>query len=145
MNDSSPPDFAPIVPLADLFGFEDRFVDDLIADSGRLGIVTVLANFPRAYIDPNRALDDLEASVVEAGWPDVLHPTSHARRGTGLVFDSLLNAKNIYGRPLPRRLHHCPHRRLRNGLHDEAGGRQAAGGAAQTRSASAVSSATWTA
>jgi N-formylglutamate deformylase len=95
-----PPDFAPAVPLEDLVGYEDRFVDDLVASAPVHGIVLVAADFPRAYIDPNRAEDDLDRHVVEDGWRSPLNPTPYGERGIGLVFRKLQSGKAIYDHPL---------------------------------------------
>lgn len=95
-----PPDFAPAVPLEDLVGYEDRFVDDLVASAPAHGIVLVAADFPRAYIDPNRAEDDLDAHVVEDDWHSPLNPTPYGERGIGLVFRKLQSGKAIYDHPL---------------------------------------------
>jgi N-formylglutamate deformylase len=95
-----PPDFAPAVPLEDLVGYEDRFVDDLVASAPAHGVVLVAADFPRAYIDPNRAEDDLDRHVVEDGWRGPLNPSPYGERGIGLVFRTLQSGKAIYDHPL---------------------------------------------
>ena len=95
-----PEGFAPAVALTDLIGFEDRFVDDLIADAPRYGVVNILANFPRAYIDPNRAPDDLDDQVIEESWTGTRRPTLQSARGIGLIFRQLQDGKAIYDRPL---------------------------------------------
>jgi N-formylglutamate deformylase len=95
-----PADFAPAVPLEELVGYEDRFVDDLIADAPACGIQVLVAEFPRSYIDPNRAVDDLDEHVVEDGWHNPLNPTDYGERGIGLVFRKLQSGKAIYDHPL---------------------------------------------
>jgi N-formylglutamate deformylase len=95
-----PSDFEPAVPVSDLIGYEDRLVDDLVADAPRLGIALVAALFPRAYVDPNRAPDDLDRHVVDESWQDPIAPTAYSERGIGLVFRKLPSGKAIYDRPL---------------------------------------------
>lgn len=97
-----PPDFIPVVPVEALRGYEDRLVDDLVRDAPRHGIVLVAATFPRSYIDPNRAIDDLDPQVVGDDWTDPLNPTPYSALGLGLVFRTGLNEKPIYERPLGR-------------------------------------------
>jgi N-formylglutamate deformylase len=95
-----PEDFTPVVPLDQLYGHEDRLVDDLLLDAPGLGVELIAAGFPRAYIDPNRAADDIDADVVGKGWGDPLNPTPSAARGLGLIFRVGPDGKPIYERPL---------------------------------------------
>ena len=44
---------------------EDAFVDELFAGAPRLGAPLLLANAPRAYIDLNRAPDELDPALIE--------------------------------------------------------------------------------
>lgn len=97
-----PPDFIPAVPLEQLHGYEDRLVDDLLRDAPDHGILLLAANFPRAYIDPNRAIDDLDPQVVGDDWTERLAPTAYSKLGLGLVFRAGLDGKPIYERPLGR-------------------------------------------
>ena len=97
-----PPDFLPAVPVEQLHGYEDRLVDTLVADAPVHGIVLITATFPRAYIDPNRAVDDLDPQVVGEDWTDPLKPTAYSELGLGLVFRTGLDSKPIYERPLGR-------------------------------------------
>lgn len=95
-----PDDFAPIVPVGQLYGHEDRLVDDLLLDAPAHGVELIAAGFPRAYIDPNRAADDIDADVVGEGWADPLNPSPNAARGLGLIFRVGPDGKPIYERPL---------------------------------------------
>jgi N-formylglutamate deformylase len=90
------------VPVEKLRGYEDRLVDDLIGDAPDHGILLLAATFPRAYIDPNRAIDDLDPQVVGDDWSDPLNPTDYSKLGLGLVFRTGLDSKPIYERPLGR-------------------------------------------
>jgi N-formylglutamate deformylase len=95
-----PDDFAPMVPVEDLYPYEDRLVDDLVADAPEAGIALIAAAFPRAYVDPNRAADDLDREVVGEGWSEPLRPSFYAERGLGLIFRVGLDGRPIYERPL---------------------------------------------
>jgi N-formylglutamate deformylase len=97
-----PPDFLPMIPVEQLRGYEDRLVDDLVRDAPDHGIVLIAATFPRAYVDPNRARDDLDPQVVGDDWSDPLRPTAYSELGLGLVFRTGFDAKPIYERPLGR-------------------------------------------
>ena len=97
-----PPDFLPAVPVDRLRGYEDRLVDDLVREAPAHGITLIAANFPRAYIDPNRAIDDLDPQIVGDDWAEPLNPTPYSRLGLGLVFRTGLDSKPIYERPLGR-------------------------------------------
>ena len=97
-----PTDFIPAGPVDLLRGYEDRLVDHLIGEAPDYGILLLAANFPRAYIDPNRAIDDLDPKVVGDDWTDALNPTAYSKLGLGLVFRTGLDNKPIYERPLGR-------------------------------------------
>lgn len=97
-----PPDFIPVVPVEKLRGYEDRLVDSLVEDAPDHGILLIAANFPRAYIDPNRAIDDLDPQIVGDDWTDPLLPTAYSELGLGLIFRVGLDSSPIYERPLGR-------------------------------------------
>ena len=97
-----PQDFIPIMSVERLHGYEDRSVDDLVRDAPDHGILLIAATFPRAYIDPNRAIDDLDPQVVGDDWADPLSPTAYSQLGQGLIFRTGLDGRPIYERPLGR-------------------------------------------
>lgn len=107
-----PEDFSSVVSQRLLREYEDRFVDLLIEGAVGHGITTISAHFPRAYIDPNRAPDDLDEEMLEAVWPEPISPTRHSRQGTGLIFRRMHDNSAIYERQLTheevrRRLDGC--------------------------------------
>ncbi|MFN4154474.1 MAG: N-formylglutamate amidohydrolase [Paracoccaceae bacterium] len=59
---------------------EDAFVDDLFRTATDCGAPLIAANAPRAYIDLNRAADEMDASVVE----DVPRSPHNPRVASGL-------------------------------------------------------------
>lgn len=96
-----PEEFIPIAGTKALVGFEDRLVDELIQDAPLHGIALLAAGFPRAFIDPNRAPDDLDAAIVGERWSHgSLAPTVYSERGLGLVFRVGPEGDPIYGAPL---------------------------------------------
>jgi N-formylglutamate deformylase len=95
-----PVDFRPVVSLHMLREYEDRFVDLLIEQAARSGATLVMAHFPRAYVDPNRAADDIDETMLEAVWPEPVSPTRHSRLGTGLIFRTMRDESPIYDRQL---------------------------------------------
>jgi N-formylglutamate deformylase len=94
-----PEGFAPAVAVERMRGFEDRLVDELIAGAPARGIPLVAARFSRAFVDPNRAGDDLEDAIVE-GWAAPRRPTPFAERGVGLIFRVLPDGTPVYRAPL---------------------------------------------
>lgn len=94
-----PRDFHPAVPVTELYGFEDRLVDALLADAPAQGVALLTADFPRAYIDPNRREDDLEPEITGPDWRDSANPV-YAAKGIGLIFRTSLAGTPIYERPL---------------------------------------------
>lgn len=81
-----PSDFDTIVPPEMLRRSEDMFVDELFSTVPDAGGVLIAAQFPRAYIDPNRALKDLDQRLLNAPWPEPLKPGDKSRMGHGLVW-----------------------------------------------------------
>jgi N-formylglutamate amidohydrolase len=82
---SYPDDFATLVPERVLRGAEDWMVDDLVGDAPLEGASLLAARFPRAYIDPNRRLDDIDPGQIDGPWPTPLNPGPKSALGIGLV------------------------------------------------------------
>lgn len=82
-----PQDFGCIVPMNLLRTTEDAFVDELYGEAPAKGASLLAALFPRAYIDPNRSLLDLDADLLADPWPHPLEPGQKTvRLGRGLVW-----------------------------------------------------------
>ncbi|MSO71457.1 MAG: N-formylglutamate amidohydrolase [Alphaproteobacteria bacterium] len=94
-----PEDFRPAAPLAILRRTEDAFVEELYASAPAQGAALIGALFPRVYIDPNRALADLDSSMVDGGWPDAAGGEK-AQRGIGLIWRVVPPSTAIYDRLL---------------------------------------------
>ena len=95
-----PDDFRPAASLAALRTTWDAHVDGLLADAPAMGIPLLAAGFPRAYIDVNRAVDDLDPALLAGVWDGALAPTDYSRRGMGLVRRLALPDVPMYDAPL---------------------------------------------
>ena len=95
-----PDDFGTCVPRDVLRQAEDSFVDELYGAGPELGATLIAARFPRSYIDPNRSLLDIDASLLEAPWPGPAVPSRKTELGIGLIWRVLDSGEAIYGRKL---------------------------------------------
>ena len=95
-----PADFGSIVPERILRRVQDNFVDDLFFDVLECGASLLCAHFPRSYIDPNRAQDDLDSRLLSEAWPDPLRPTDKSRLGHGLIWRACPTDRAMYDRRL---------------------------------------------
>ena len=95
-----PADFVTRVPFAQLRQAEDTHVDTLWAAAPKHGATLLAAQFPRAYIDPNRAIDDLDPELLDGSWPLPLNPGEKSRLGYGLVWSRIAADEPLYDRPL---------------------------------------------
>lgn len=96
-----PADFHPTASRVAILSTWDAFVDELWADAPTAGATLIHAHFPRAYVDVNRAVDDLDASVLDGAWPTQLAPTMYSQRGMGLIRRDALPGIPMYDAPLP--------------------------------------------
>ena len=81
-----PEDFEHCMSQAGLRSLEDAFVDELFGHAPVHGAILLKALFPRSYIDPNRAHDDIDERMLADPWPHESNPTYKARSGIGLIF-----------------------------------------------------------
>ena len=95
-----PEDFRPAVSVELLRQAEDSYVDELYASGPDLGATLIAARFPRAYIDANRSLLDIDASLLEAPWPGPAVPSAKTQKGIGLIWRVLDSGESIYNRKL---------------------------------------------
>lgn len=97
-----PPDFKFDCPKAWLAETEDAFVDDIFGQAPALGVPLLAAQFPRCYIDANRAEDDIDPLLVDGTWPGPANPTARSSMGVGLIrrLFKQNNPQPIYNRPL---------------------------------------------
>ena len=95
-----PDDFRASVSVEILRQAEDSYVDELYAAAPAHGATLVAARFPRTYIDPNRSLLDIDASLLEAPWPGPAVPGRKTQLGVGLIWRVLDSGESIYARKL---------------------------------------------
>ncbi len=101
---SYPDDFKYACDINTLRKIEDAYVDDLFAEAPNHNAVLLNALFPRSYIDVNRAIDDIDHTLVEGDWPHDTHgytkPTNRSDSGIGLIARLIKPGIPIYNRPL---------------------------------------------
>ncbi|MBO9355871.1 N-formylglutamate amidohydrolase [Bordetella petrii] len=95
-----PPDFASSVPIATLRTAEDTWVDDLWNDAVGMGVPLIAAAFPRAYIDANRSLDEIDSQLLDQPWPEPLPDSPKVKLGKGLIWRMLDDGTPLYDRKL---------------------------------------------
>jgi N-formylglutamate deformylase len=94
-----PPDFGYSAPFELLRRGEDLYVDRLYENAPQHGATFVAANFPRAYIDPNRLLADIDEALLDAPWPGEVSAGPKTRLGIGLIW-RMLGEVPVYQRQL---------------------------------------------
>ena len=95
-----PPDFRPTASRAQIQTTWDAYVDELCADVVGAGATLLAATFPRAYIDANRAVDDIESEILASPWPEPTRLSEHSLRGMGLIHRFALPSVAMYDRKL---------------------------------------------
>jgi N-formylglutamate amidohydrolase len=95
-----PPDFGSIRSVDELREGEDSFIDELWRPATTRGVPLLAAQFPRTYLDPNRAVDDLDPELFAESWDGPLAPTAKVSIGIALVWRKLLDDAPIYARKL---------------------------------------------
>jgi N-formylglutamate amidohydrolase len=90
---------ASVLDQAALRSSEDAFVDDLFAAAPDLGAPLLAARMPRAFLDLNRAPDELDPALIE----DVVRPAHNPRvsSGLGVVPRVVANGRAIYRGKMP--------------------------------------------
>ena len=94
-----PADFGHSAPFELLRRGEDLYVDRLYEHAPDFGATFVAARFPRAYIDPNRLLTDIDEALLDAPWPGEVAAGPKTKLGIGLIW-RLLGDVPVYGRKL---------------------------------------------
>ena len=97
---SYPEDFQFCCPFDVLRMAEDTYVDELYSAAPALGATLIGAVFQRSYLDPNRAIDDLDSALIDGTWPSPLAPSHKTRSGLGLVRRVARPGIPIYDRKL---------------------------------------------
>ncbi|MDX2102555.1 MAG: N-formylglutamate amidohydrolase [Alphaproteobacteria bacterium] len=78
----------------------DTLVHDLFMGTIVMGGTLLYANFPRCYIDTNRAVDDIDPEMLAEPWPTPLKPGQKSGFGMGLIRKMALPDVPVYGRKL---------------------------------------------
>ncbi len=107
-----PDDFLHAPPRAEVRRAEDTHVARLYRSAPRSGATLIEASFPRAYIDPNRALADIDPELLAEAWPGPIAMSRKTEQGIGLVWRLARNGSPMYGRKLEvaevqRRIEDC--------------------------------------
>lgn len=95
-----PADFRPAAPFSAIQTTWDAFVEELWSDAPDAGATLLAATFPRAYVDVNRAEDDIDETLLGEPWPVALTPTDYTKRGMGLIRRNALPDVPMYDRAL---------------------------------------------
>ncbi len=95
-----PSGFHFICPEIALRQTEDAFVDELVENAPTIGATVIQAEFPRSYIDVNRAEDDLDPALLNEVWPTPLNPSERTLRGLGLIRRLCKSGMPMYAAPL---------------------------------------------
>ena len=95
-----PADFEHLPPREVVRQAEDSYVDELYAMAPEVGATLVEALFPRAYIDPNRSLVDIDPALLSEPWPGPLTPSRKTELGIGLVWRLAQGGVPMYARAL---------------------------------------------
>ena len=114
-----PEDFVTRVAHDVLRGAEDWMIDDLFASAPGEGATLLAARFPRAYIDVNRRLDDVDPALIDGTWPEPLNPGPKSALGIGLFRHRTNDGSPLLAAPLSveglrHRIERCwkPYRRV---------------------------------
>ena len=95
-----PDDFDPLPPRALVRQAEDTHVARLWSHVTDVGATLLEAEFPRAYIDPNRSLDDVDPALLADAWHVPVRPTRKTEQGIGLVWRLARDGTALYARKL---------------------------------------------
>jgi N-formylglutamate deformylase len=95
-----PRDFDHLPPRASVRQAEDTHVAELYAAAPELGATLVEALFPRAYIDPNRHVADVDLQLLAEAWPGPTTPSRKTELGIGLVWRLAHGGEPMYARKL---------------------------------------------
>ncbi|MFO1397067.1 MAG: N-formylglutamate amidohydrolase [Burkholderiales bacterium] len=95
-----PDDFDHLPARAIVRQAEDTHVARLWSHAPAVGATLVEAHFPRAYIDANRSLADIDTELLADAWPDPVAPSRKTKQGIGLVWRVARTGMPMYGRKL---------------------------------------------
>lgn len=117
-----PADFEYVCSFHDLRRSEDLYVDEFFSGAPDFDACFLKALFPRAYIDVNRSLGDMDPLLLDKSWPGHQSTSPRAHAGIGLIRRLLKADYPIYGDKLSIRevkarianFYHPYHQKLEN-------------------------------
>ncbi|MEY4880402.1 MAG: hypothetical protein RJB62_1871 [Pseudomonadota bacterium] len=80
---------------------EDAFVDELFASVPMQGALLLSARFPRAYVDVNRAANEIDPVMFEGGTKPSVPLSARVAAGLGVIPKVVRDGVEIYGKRLP--------------------------------------------
>jgi hypothetical protein len=95
-----PDDFDHLPPREIVRRAEDTHVARLWRNAVEHGATLLEARFPRAYIDANRSLEDIDADLLSDQWQGPIAPSRKTAQGIGLVWRLARGGTPMYGRKL---------------------------------------------
>jgi N-formylglutamate deformylase len=95
-----PDDFDHAPPRAEVRRAEDAHVARLWGRAPDVGATLIEALFPRAYLDANRSLDDIDPDLLDGLWPAAMAPSAKSAKGIGLVWCKARDGTPMYTRKL---------------------------------------------
>ncbi|MEO8303947.1 MAG: N-formylglutamate amidohydrolase [Betaproteobacteria bacterium] len=95
-----PDDFDHAPPRAIVRQAEDTHVARLYRNAPAIGATLIEAMFPRAYIDANRSLDDIDPAMIKGVWPSTVAASRKTGQGVGLLWRIARGGAPMYTRPL---------------------------------------------
>jgi N-formylglutamate deformylase len=101
---SYPEDFRHACDLRDLRRAEDTHVEKLYDFAPGLGVAWIEALFPRSYLDANRNLTEIDVSLFDEAWTDLIETDpktlAKVRLGKGLIWRCTDEGTPLYDRRL---------------------------------------------
>ena len=95
-----PDDFDHVPPRAIVRQAEDTHVARLWSGATARGATLIEALFPRAYIDANRSLHDVDPALLADAWHEPIAPSRKSELGVGLVWRLARGGVPMYARKL---------------------------------------------
>ncbi len=95
-----PADFDHLPPREVVRQAEDTHVARLWSIAPHHGATLIEAGFPRAYLDANRSLADIDPELLAEPWPEPLAPSRKTVQGIGLVWRVARDGSSMYARKL---------------------------------------------
>lgn len=91
--------FSCPVPTLELC--EERYLDELfMSPTTQNGGVVIKANFPRTYVDANRAINDIDQRLFDVPWLDPVTDKGRSSHGHGVIMRLIRAGEPIYNHVL---------------------------------------------